>query len=150
MKKSGRGWRFRFGTLYYSHWSKIVRSRPRFAKPKNSLHLQLFSFTWLISSGIQVFKKCSKEIHHHVLRYYTESNSEFFLGIYDKFIYKFISYTSRYVYILKETCVICVDRILFWKLTSNFFFNANNRPLVSKKSHIFDIFLYGRYSSWLT
>ena len=38
--------------VYYSHWSKIVESRPRFAKLKNSLHLQRFSFTWLDQATI--------------------------------------------------------------------------------------------------
>ena len=31
--------------VYHSHSSKIARSRPRFAKSRNSLHLQRFSFT---------------------------------------------------------------------------------------------------------
>ena len=33
--------------VYFGYWSKIVESRPRFAKSKKSLHLQRFSFTWL-------------------------------------------------------------------------------------------------------
>ena len=46
-------WKWEYHIQTFSHWSKIVESRPRFAKSKNSLHLQRFDFTW-VNQYIQI------------------------------------------------------------------------------------------------